>query len=76
MENSMRSTIVKLTRLAVLAAIEEKQLRTFAGVVFVLYLGLAGTALAEGVAGTGLSRSTFRSHHHHHHHHHYARSFY
>jgi hypothetical protein len=50
------------------------QMRMFACRVFVLYLGLAGTAVAEGGAGTGLSRSallTFRPHHYHYHHHHY-----
>jgi hypothetical protein len=49
-------------------------MRTLACVVFVLYLGWTGTAVAEGGAGTGLSRSallTFRPHHHHHHHHHH-----
>jgi hypothetical protein len=49
-------------------------MRTFACVVFVLYLGLAGTAVAAGGTGTGLSRSalvTFRPHYHYHHHHHH-----
>jgi len=32
-------------------------MRTLACVVFVLYLGWTGTAVAEGGAGTGLSRS-------------------
>ena len=46
-------------------------MRTLACVVFVLYLGWTGTAVAEGGAGTGLSRSalvTFRPYYHHHHH--------
>jgi len=50
-------------------------MRTLACVVFVLYLGWTGTAVAEGGAGTGLSRSallTFRPHHHHHYRHHYV----
>ena len=49
-------------------------MRTLACVVFVLYLGWTGTAVAEGGAGTGLSRSallTFRPHHYHHHHYHH-----
>jgi hypothetical protein len=49
-------------------------MRTLACVVFVLYLGWTGTAVAEGGAGTGLSRSallSFRPHHHHHHHYHH-----
>jgi hypothetical protein len=55
-------------------SLEETQMRMFACRVFVLYLGLAGTAVAEGGAGTGLSRSallTFRPHHYHHHHYHH-----
>jgi hypothetical protein len=58
-------------------------MRTFVCVVFVLYLGLAGTAAARGGAGggggtgTGLGPSTvvtFRPQDHsRHHHHHYAR---
>ena len=46
-------------------------MRPLACVVFALYLGLTGTAVAEGGAGTGLSRSalvTFRPHYHHPHH--------
>jgi hypothetical protein len=54
-------------------------MRTFACVVFVLYLGLAGTAVAHGGGGggtgAGLSRSalvTFRPRYNYHHHHHYV----
>jgi hypothetical protein len=47
-------------------------MRAFACVVFVLYLGLTGTAVAAGGTGTGLSRSalvTFRQQYHYRHHH-------
>ena len=47
-------------------------MRMFACRVFVLYLGLAGTAVAAGGTGAGLSSSafvTFRSHYHYRHHH-------
>ena len=52
-------------------------MRALACLVFVLCVGWTGTAVAEGGAGTGLSRSalfTFRPHHHHHYHHHYVQS--
>ena len=48
-------------------------MRTFACRVFVLYLGLAGTAIAAGGTGAGLSSSafvTFRPPYHYRHHHH------
>jgi hypothetical protein len=61
-------------------ALEETQMRTFACVVFFLYLGLAGTAVAHGGSGAGtgagLSSSmfaTFAPQGHHHRHPHYAR---
>jgi hypothetical protein len=52
-------------------------MRTFAGSVFVLYLELAGTAVAAGGGGTGTGLSssalvTFRPYYHYHHHHHYV----
>jgi hypothetical protein len=64
-------------------SLEETQMRTFVCVVFVLYLGLAGTAVAYGGGGaggagtgTGLGASTlvtFRPQYHsRHQHHHYA----
>jgi hypothetical protein len=51
----MRCTMIKLTMLAVLAAIEETQMRTFACVVLVRYLGLAGTAIAQSGVRAGHS---------------------
>jgi hypothetical protein len=57
-------------------SLEETQMRTFLCLVFVLYLGLAGTAVAYGGAGVGgvgpPTVVTFLPKYHSRHHHHYA----